>query len=464
MAQRLLFILALLLTVDSLYAQRNRGVDYINLINRSAAPQYFLDNVLLPTEDGKTNLSIIFRFDNDFLPYKKVTPGEDIQLPEGQEYYTIARLNAEIFEGRASRRARTSSDVNVVSRDLWIDTLYTDTFEKANSNKFYASGSLTTTLDPGQYNYVLQLSIMESTNDRNSENRNIDAINWHEKKTGEIYLGKALIEEQNSKQFVLANIGSNVWYSKDFYTLVRIPNYDPGTEYTLHIDQARIARRDTTLGESVYSTTLTKEHIMEGALPVMKPGKDPTISIEAANSDYTYALVQIPNSEFRNASYTIRLTSEDSEEPLARKFFRSYWQNMPASLLNLNIAIDHLKFILDEEQLREMKDGNPIEKERKFREFWDKRDPTPGTIYNELMAEYYRRIDYAFEEFSNRGNYAGHESDQGKVYISYGPPNEKDRQFPTDGKVIEIWKYDNRTFVFEATTGFGDFVLTSAEG
>lgn len=79
------------------------------------------------------------------------------------------------------------------------------------------------------------------------------------------------------------------------------------------------------------------------------------------------------------------------------------------------------------------------------------------------MAEYYRRIDYAFKEFSNRGNLAGHESDQGKVYINYGPPDSKDRQFPKNGEVIEIWKYGNKRFVFEASTGFGDFVLIGTE-
>ena len=90
-------------------------------------------------------------------------------------------------------------------------------------------------------------------------------------------------------------------------------------------------------------------------------------------------------------------------------------------------------------------------------------DPTPNTVLNERMAEYYRRIDYAFKQFGNRGNLAGHESDQGKVFINFGPADEIDRQFPTNGKVIEIWKYGSKNFIFEASSGFGDFILIGTE-
>ena len=79
------------------------------------------------------------------------------------------------------------------------------------------------------------------------------------------------------------------------------------------------------------------------------------------------------------------------------------------------------------------------------------------------MDEYYRRIDYAFKEYGNKGNIDGHESDQGKVYINYGSPDSIDRKFPTNSEVIEIWKYGTRRFVFKANSGFGDFELIGTE-
>jgi GWxTD domain-containing protein len=271
------------------------------------------------------------------------------------------------------------------------------------------------------------------------------------------------METQDHLSLPLMNLSDNVVFGENFHALVRIPRYDDETEYRIGVYRAETSRRDTTKGEQVFNRILDSEHIYHKSLPVMQAGEEPTLSIQSSDSGFTYALVEIPNETFQNSAYTLELLSGSSNKPLAKTFFRSYWADMPASLLNLDIAIDHLKFILDESQLKELKSGTPEQKEKKLRAFWDQRDPTKGTVFNELMAEYYRRIDYAFEEFSNRGNLAGHESDQGKVYISYGPPDSKDRQFPPNGKVIEIWKYGNKNFVFEASTGFGDFKLVGAE-
>lgn len=138
--------------------------------------------------------------------------------------------------------------------------------------------------------------------------------------------------------------------------------------------------------------------------------------------------------------------------------FLSRWFDIPSSLLNIDIAIENLKFMLESDQVREMKRGNAEEKERKFREFWASKDPTPGTDYNELMTEYYTRIDYAYKKFTTPSK-PGHDSDQGRIYITYGPPDSIDRRFPTSGATQEVWRYGSRTFIFSATSGFGDFQL-----
>lgn len=462
MQKRILLFFALSVLLSTLsFAQRQR-VGYIDLINRASTPQIFIDNIILPTEDGQAELGIIFRFNNDFLPYRKITPASELNSPEGSEYYTTIRLSKEVFMGRADRRNRNRDQVEVASRDIWIDTLYTTTFEDTESSKLYASGSLLTKLEPGQYNYVLQLSLIENTNDRNTNGRNFSIPDWDKKPTGEVYLikGKRNID---SDQLPLTNIGNNIFFGEDFTSLIRIPNYSTDEEYTLNVYRMNIDRRDTTKGENVYSYTVRDEDLISGKRPELTKGKDPALTMVDSELNQTYALLTVPHSTFLNAGYSLEITKEGDEKPLARKFFRSYWADMPASLLNLDIAIDHMKFIVSEEQLKEIKTGSASEKEEKFRTYWEVRDPTKGTVYNELMAEYYRRIDFAFMEFSNRGNFAGHESDQGKVYINYGPPDSKDRQFPTDGNVIEIWKYGDKSFVFEASTGFGDFVLIGTE-
>lgn len=455
MQKAILSFLVLLFSVTIVQAQKT---SYINLVNRASAAQIFIDDLIIPTEDGKTNVSIIFRFDNDFLPYKKKTYTDDIEAPEGMDFYTIARLNSEIFKGESRRRQLNNSEI--AARDLWIDTLYTKTFEETESKDLYASGSLTNTLEAGKYNYVLQLSLMENTNERSSNPTNLRVVDWDKKKKGEIILIKEVSE---NKELPLMNLSNNVLFGKDFYSLIRIPNYNPSNKYTIDISKAKVTRKDTVGTESVLNFDISTSDISENVLPSLTPGKEPSIVLSKSEQNYTYALVKIPNSTLDNSAYLLEVNSSEDTEPVAKTLFRSYWPDMPASLLNLNISIDMMKHIVSEEVLKEIKSGSQKEKEAKFREFWVTKDPSPNTIYNELMAEYYRRIDYSFREFGNRGNFDGHESDQGKVYIKYGPPVSTDRQFPTNGKVLEVWDYGNKKFVFEASTGFGDFVLLGTE-
>ncbi len=55
-------------------------------------------------------------------------------------------------------------------------------------------------------------------------------------------------------------------------------------------------------------------------------------------------------------------------------------------------------------------------------QFWQKRDPTPGTPENEFKQEHYRRIAYVNEHFASF--VPGWKTDRGRIYISYGPPDE----------------------------------------
>lgn len=314
-------------------------------------------------------------------------------------------------------------------------------------------------LTPGAYNFMLQLSMMQEISERNTQRRNITVSDLNEKKTGEVYLIKDINSSPNPASLTLMNMQNNILFGKDFHALIRIPDYDASSGYTLRVDNANISRNDTTSESNVYSYELKESDIHSNATIGLNKKEDPSLELIKGDQAFTYALVTIPAARFENAPYLLTLRKNGNEKNIARYLFRSYWPDMPASLYNLNISIDMLKYILSDSELRRIDSGSTEDRERKFREFWEQRDPTPNTVYNELMAEYYRRIDYAYKEFGSQENPMGHENDQGEIYIKFGPPNEKERVFPPGGKTREIWKYSDRTFVFEATTGFGDFVL-----
>jgi len=437
----------------SLFAQRT---SYPQLVMRSQVPAIFVDNLILPGQDGKTTSAFIFRFNNDFIPYKRLPRNNDLSAPESAEFYSTIRLNAEIYKGELKRRGQQSA--NSASRDFWADTLFTSNFEETQDPNLYTSGSLSSQLEPGNYNYILQLSMMQEVNERNTQRRNLKVPDLFEKKTGEVILIRDVQENDKDESVLeLMNMQNNTPFGKDFYTLIRIPNYDNSTDYSISIANTTTSNRDTTVVDEVYSTTLDHNDVNENSTVTLNKNGTPKLTL--SSGDYTYALISIPASSFENALYELKVVNSGSGELIAQYYFRSFWADMPASLYNLDISIRHLKYILSEEEVEKINDGNDRQRERKFREFWEQRDPTANTVYNELMAEYYRRIDYAFNEFGSQENPLGHESDQGEVYIKFGPPENKERTFPETGRTMEVWEYPNRSFVFESTTGFGDFVL-----
>jgi GWxTD domain-containing protein len=85
---------------------------------------------------------------------------------------------------------------------------------------------------------------------------------------------------------------------------------------------------------------------------------------------------------------------------------------------------DEVRYIItDQERAAWDKLGSDAEREKFIEQFWERRDPTPGTVENEYRDEHYRRIAYTNQRFSF-ADHAGSFSDRGRIYIMYGPPDE----------------------------------------
>jgi GWxTD domain-containing protein len=64
------------------------------------------------------------------------------------------------------------------------------------------------------------------------------------------------------------------------------------------------------------------------------------------------------------------------------------------------------------------------EREQFIENFWERRNPNPGSLENEFKEEYYRRIAYANEHYAS--GIPGWRTDRGRIYIMYGPADEVD--------------------------------------
>lgn len=461
-----LITLLFLFTLNRADAQRN--TTYESLLQRSEQPSTYIDQAVLPVSDSLSVAAVFFRLEYDFLPFLRVRPNMQIPSPE-TEYYSPVRMGIEIFEGEASDSRRNSKRSGIsVFRDFWSDTVWVSSFEETTSRFDHLQGVMDHELKNGSYHYELQLARGGSNKDLPSRSRNLNIPVQSESTSGHFILASETNSDDEHLSGTFLNYGNSVLYGQDFDLIVQLPvksdSDSDSTGFTLQIMKLLPGSSTDTRPDPVFEKKISSENIFHAVFESAGSGEQGDIAFSlrktSLENGFPFSVISIPNSGFENAGYKLELLADAADKPVAERAVNSQWIDMPVSLYNLDVAIDNMKFIVDENRLRTLKSGSKAEQEQKFREFWEQRDPTPETEFNELMTEYYRRIDFAYRNFSSMQT-PGYETDQGRAYILYGPPENIERRLPANSPTREIWTYTDRTLIFEATTGFGDFKLVS---
>ncbi|MGM0589509.1 MAG: GWxTD domain-containing protein [Bacteroidota bacterium] len=448
---------------SSLVAQG--GIQYMDLLRRQQQQQVYIDQIALPTPDpDKVEIASLIKIQYPFLSFKK--SDQTYSGNSGKAFYAPSGFNVELYnipEGhKPPKKRKDLMELNIsqfesVERSAWKDTAFAATYEQTQYKEKYLTGYSTTSVPAGFYYYLFQLNRPDSNTPMTPMRKPLRVQPYNQIGEASFYI----LKQQNSDQRggALMLMGNNVHYGKDFDLLVQLPQYEKDGTYNLTIKQLDVQDSDTTTKSTQFEYTIDPQQVKPASLlELRKDNQELILRTQTNNQGYRFAQITIPNSSFPNAYYRIILEKEGSSKPLGDMVYQSKWVDIPVSLLNVEVAINMLRYITSDSNVKNLLRGNQSEKEQNFNDFWSKRDPTPDTPYNELMAEYYRRIDYAFREYSTP-NKPGFNTDQGKVYISYGPPQNIDRRFPTDSRAIEIWEYPGKTFRFQATSGFGDFKL-----
>jgi GWxTD domain-containing protein len=238
------------------------------------------------------------------------------------------------------------------------------------------------------------------------------------------------------------------------------------------------------------ATTIDVEYVFRSAEPVadkaapvlsgtrtgLRPIRSVTLTPEGTSDTTSYAvtmdstrqagalLIPLPMERLPLRALTLHITlHRGNDTTTIDKAFRLLWPDMPLSLRNVDFALDALQYIVSEEQLDSLKDGSFETRMRNLENFWQKRDRTPETPYNEVMTEYYRRVDYATRHLGSLRHPDGFRTDRGRVYVLYGPPSRTDRKLDPQGTFQEIWIYERlrKKFIFEDRGRTGDYVLAA---
>lgn len=123
-----------------------------------------------------------------------------------------------------------------------------------------------------------------------------------------------------------------------------------------------------------------------------------------------------------------------------------------------------VRYIITREERNTFLSLRPSEQPEFIKQFWLRRDPTPGTEANEFKDRYFQRIDDANRLFGGGGT-PGWLQDRGRVYIILGPADRRERNLKgTDflDRPSETWWYGNYPVVFVDQDRTDDYRLTSA--
>jgi len=168
-------------------------------------------------------------------------------------------------------------------------------------------------------------------------------------------------------------------------------------------------------------------------------------------------LVNLPSQQWPEGRYEAKLVYQGKADSLIQKLpLEIIWLSKPRSLAIPEYVILPLKVILPENEYDEINSGSKEERQRKFENFWKQQDPTPGTAFNEILFEFYSRVDSVNRVWGDKRT-PGWNTDPGRIILLYGQPDEVEDNSLSPIKPYLRWTYflEDQTlnFTFQALEG-----------
>lgn len=369
-------------------------------------PEYKIDHIIKPgKEAGKGELEVRLS-----IPYDEI-----LFVKSNRSYKGRFEISLMIFE-KGERRVNES----------WIEVLTLNEFRITNSRKRAVEIQRTYSLPPEKYRLEVQITDLRTQNRR-----------------------------KQVKEIDMLHLKSGTWMLGDLY-LVEGRNPEGKSD---EIPDVILVGFTASGVEGSYPVSYT---LYSGDKPV-KHGR---FDIDLVKEKHEY-IFPVRTSELGYNQYLLILEARIGEESYERRIpLRISWPGSSELIPNLNEAIEQMRYLAHTgyfpvRNYRKALSAGAEEQRKLFNEIWDQLDPTPGTERNELMDEYFYRVQVANRRFS--GQREGWRSDRGMIYIIYGEPDAVEEHYmEINTKPYIIWYYYsvNRSFIFIDYTGFGDYQLS----
>jgi GWxTD domain-containing protein len=413
--------LSLLLTAG--LAQAQAEMSEINA-NDTNGPFFYLDMANFRGErPQESRLEIYLKIMYDELQFVKI---ESDSFRAGYEVSVVV-MDEDDFQ---------------VNGKIWRDSISVSGYEATNSRQLFHSDQIKFNLAPGKYR--VSIGVMDLDTRRTAYRKtNIVAGDYSDAKlsVSEILIADAVSMDSSGNLYPHPQVTAPRQENTQLFAFFEI--YDKGNDKEYKISY--------TLKNPRGDKVLQKEAMVRHT------------------GQITPVVLELPNASLAHGVYMIHVDVKGSKQTaMTERAITLHWVGIPSNIVDLDLAIEQMKYIAKKDGMKKILAAPPEKRREAFLKFWLENDPTPGTETNELMDEYYRRVNYANAHF--RGMRDGWRTDMGMVYIIFGPPSDIERNPFTRStglfagrtvKAYEIWNYYeiNRQFIFVDETGYDEYRL-----
>lgn len=342
-------------------------------------------------------------------------------------------------------------DDKLVSREIKDNRVTVNNFEETNDLSFVLQDFMSFKIKPGEYKISTLISDMNSTGELLLEPKELNLEESKDKLVQHpLVINSQEIICDEKKAFSLANAGGNVPFSSNKFHLII-----PVTDTSITEIDVIIENND----EVIISTKVTESYV----IPIGIAECEGQLSVTSNPETVALRNFVLRNINYKLTEGEVVLKVANEEKSIDEKYIsKIIWFNKPFSLMDPEKAIEFLNFVESDSIVYSLLKQSSSDYPKLLNNYWAKFDPSPETAYNEIMFEYYNRVDYAVKEFRGIGKDNGAKTDRGVVYIKFGKPEKIERNSNPQGQIIEIWTYLNpeRQFSFIDKKGTGNFTLT----
>lgn len=445
-------IVCFLFVIASIYSFAQPGATKDKSLYYDYGQGFFIEIHFFPDESPDSiQVYVFYRISNNHLIFAKNPDVFDIK----KQFISAYRINVEFKDSEGIIQGRLSK----------TDTLNAANYEDSRSKLIFKYGSFSTRLKSGSY--TLYVDLYDANNKRIADIKPLVTPKYDfynkEMVSQPLFVAK---EPGNDEKYIPFYLDGNISFkTENAFALLPVTFIEGKSQFSYEIIYQKVDKDNRPWGKFQKKTgtvsPLTGKTLTSQNFSLNNPA-ELVFTNETLNNNGRQAGFLIIDMEANNlipGKYVLKIINRSSGDSSTFDF-QVIWENMPLSLYNPEYALSIMYYILTDDEYDKLNKGNLSEMFINILNYWQKRDPTPFTTYNEEMNEYFTRVDYAFINFQTATSTDGAKTEMGKIYILHGKPSNTDRTL-TEGKATEIWTYNNlkKQFVF-VTQSSGEFKLT----